>query len=300
MIELNDQPPAKSPRRLQRVVVFAILILLVLTMPLNSFAAKPLMPAVETTTSPSSTPTSAPSPTATPMPTVSPTPTPVPTPEPTPTPEPPSDEYPVIALTFDDGPSNEYTANLLDMLAAEGVKATFFVGNNQIRYGAADLLTRAASEGHEIGNHTYYHRNLHRESAERIREDLTKMNEVIFQLTGQTPTLMRPPGGDYDQQVKTICAELGLSIIGWSWQSSPQDYRHKGDAGYIAQHVVEHAGNGHIVLLHDSYAASVAAVPAMIQGLKARGFRFMTVSELLASTGKGDPVAGQVYNILKD
>lgn len=93
---------------------------------------------------------------------------------------------------------------------------------------------------------------------------------------------------------------MGLAIIFWSWQSSPQDYKHKGNAEYIAKYVVEHAGNGQIVLLHDTYRSSVEAVPAIIQGLKARGFRFMTVSEMLSSTGKGDPVAGQVYKILED
>jgi peptidoglycan/xylan/chitin deacetylase (PgdA/CDA1 family) len=218
-----------------------------------------------------------------------------PTATPTPLPEPPSAKHPAIALTFDDGPSLKDTGKLLDLLAAEDVKVTFFVLGEQIAAGRQSLVKREFDEGHEIAGHTYSHLNLAKASAKTARDELTKTNKLIEQITGQKTTLMRPPLGAFNDTTKSICKDLGLALISWSWQSCPEDWNHRGEPALIANYVISKAANGHIVLLHDTNSTTVEAMPAMIKGLKKRGFRFMTVSELLAYGGKGEPQAGKAY-----
>lgn len=242
------------------------------------------------------------SPSTTQQPTVMTTaiPTPIPTPTAIPTPEPPSVEHPVIALTFDDGPSLRDTGTLLDLLAAEDIRATFFVLGSQVDSGRKELLIREAAEGHEIANHTYSHLTLKGADRQTVEDELTKSNDLIEQITGVKPTLLRPPLGAFDDTTKAVSLELGMSIVSWSWQSCPEDWNHRGEPDLIANFVIENAANGYIILLHDTNSTTVEAMPAMIKGLKERGFRFMTVSELLASKGEGEPAPGAVYYQLEN
>lgn len=268
-----------------------IVTLLILVLTLSS-GCKPVFanPSQSETTSSTTAPTTLPEPTVTP------TPEPSPTPNATPTPLPPSLNDPVIALTFDDGPSLRDTGGLLDLLAAEDVKVTFFVLGNQIASGREDLVRRAWEEGHEIANHSYSHTIFTGESAELVRDELEKTNQLIYDITGEMPSVMRPPTGSYDDQVLAISRDMGLAVVNWSWQSCPEDWNHTDDPEHIADHVIANAANGHIVLLHDTNSATVASMPAMIAGLKERGFRFVTVSELLAWQGEGHPQPGEIYH----
>lgn len=209
--------------------------------------------------------------------------------------EAPSAAHPAIALTFDDGPSMRDTGKLLDLLKAEQVPATFFVLGGQIDAGRHALVQRAASEGHEVGNHTYSHVTLRKLDAARVRSELARTSDLITRVTGKRPTLMRPPTGAYDDTTIAVARDLGLALVNWSYQSCPEDWNHRGDPKYIADYVVSKAANGHIVLLHDTNSSTMDAMPAMIQGLKARGFRFMTVSQLLAYAGAGEPTPGKAY-----
>lgn len=226
-----------------------------------------------------------------------------PTPEPTPVPYdgPPSADHPVIALTFDDGPSLRDTGKLLDLLAEEKVPATFFVLGEQLSSGQQrrDLTLRAFKEGHEIANHGYSHLDLKKAGEKAVRDELSKTSALIEQITGQKPTIMRPPKNLFDDTTKAVCSDLGLSIVSWSWQSCPEDWNHRGEPDVIAQFVIDKAANGHIILLHDTNSTTIEAMPAMIKGLKDKGFRFMTVSQLLSYAGEGEPQPGQVYNQLK-
>lgn len=226
------------------------------------------------------------------------TPTPLPTPEPTPDPAllEPSEDAPVIALTFDDGPSLRDTGKLLDLLKTEEVSATFFVLGGQVEIGREELVKRAYQEGHEIGNHTYSHQILTGLSQSEVRDELKKTSDIIKNIIGEDPTVMRPPTGAWSDEIAAISGELNMSVINWNWQSCPEDWNHHDDPEHIANHVIETAQNGHIVLLHDTNEATVAAMPAMIAGLKERGFRFMTVSQILSHLGEGHPQAGSVYH----
>ena len=215
--------------------------------------------------------------------------------EPDPIVERPSEDNPVIALTFDDGPSLRDTGKLLDLLAQEEVAATFFVLGSQIDMGREDLVKRAWEEGHEIANHGYSHKVLRGIAESEIREELESTSSLIKNITGQQPGLMRPPTGAYDEQVARVSGELGMSVINWDWISCPEDWNHHDNPDHIANHVIETAQNGHIVLLHDTNEATIAAMPEIIKGLKERGFRFMTVSEMLSWLGDEHPAPGKVY-----
>lgn len=224
----------------------------------------------------------------------------VPTPEPTPEPTvlAPSQDAPVIALTFDDGPSLRDTGGLLDLLAAEEVAATFFVLGNQVESGRQALVKRAYDEGHEIGNHSYSHPILTKLELDEVRNELDKSSSIIEAITGARPTIMRPPTGAWNDDIAAICADMGMAIVNWSWQSCPEDWNHHDNPEHIAEHVINTAQNGHIILLHDTNQATIAAMPQMIAGLKERGFRFMTVSQMLRFMGDGQPEAGKVYSAL--
>jgi peptidoglycan/xylan/chitin deacetylase (PgdA/CDA1 family) len=126
-----------------------------------------------------------------------------------------------------------------------------------------------------------------------------RTTELIESIAGVTPTIMRPPTGGYSATTEDVTRELGLVIVNWSWQSCPEDWNHKDDPDHIANFVIENAANGHIVLLHDTNSATLAAVPRMIDGLVEKGFRFMTVSELLSYSSEGMPEPGTVVSKLK-
>lgn len=208
---------------------------------------------------------------------------------------PPSSENPVIALTFDDGPSLRDTGTLLDLLKAEDIKATFFVLGNQIAAGRESFVKRAFAEGHEIGNHTYSHKTVKKLSAGEVRKEFSQANDLIEGITGVKPVIARPPTGAYDDTTIAVSKELGMTLVNWSYQSCPEDWNHRGEPDYIADFVIEKARNGHIVLLHDTNSTTVEAMPKMIKGLKEKGFRFMTVSELLAYGGESEPSKDKVY-----
>lgn len=208
---------------------------------------------------------------------------------------PPSAEHPVIALTFDDGPSAALTPVLLDVLKEKGVHATFFVLGQVTIDADPALLKRMIEEGHEIGNHSYDHAIYTDLTADGIREELSKTNEAIFAATGTYPTIMRPPTGGSNDTVLAISTEMNLACVNWSWESCPEDWLSDHQtAEFISNHVITNARNGHIVLLHDIHQATVDSISAMIDGLVAKGYRFATVSELLDAQPEGKK-AGVLY-----
>lgn len=186
-----------------------------------------------------------------------------------------------IALTFDDGPSGRYTERLLDGLAAREVHATFFLCGYRVEQYPA-LAARIAREGHEIGSHSDRHEFFTHMSAEAVCADLSAAAEKIAAATGVTPTLLRPPGGLYDLDVlaRSVCADAPVIL----WSIDPEDWRDK-QAAVVTSFVTKRAKNGDIILLHDMHASSVEAALAIIDALEARGFVFVTVSELALLAG---------------
>ena len=179
-----------------------------------------------------------------------------------------------IALTFDDGPHPRYTEQLLDGLQERNVVATFFVtGENAQNY--PNIIRREQEEGHLIGNHTYSHIQLTSGNRETFREELVKTNEILENITGEKVSFVRPPYGSWDKSF-----EKELNMFPVLWNIDPLDWCSH-NAECIAAKVVEKAGDGDIILMHDYYDTSVTAALEVVDVLQKRGFQFVTVEEIL-------------------
>jgi len=193
---------------------------------------------------------------------------------------------PVVALTFDDGPHPELTPQLLDILRQQGVRATFYVvGRNVDAY--PEIARRIVAEGHEIANHTYNHPHLTQVGAARLDSEITKTTESIQRATGRRPTNMRPPYGSINARVEqALLGKHGLDVIMWS--VDPLDWKRPG-AEVVRQRLVEGATPGGILLAHDIHPGTIEAMAGTIGDLKAKGYGFATVSQLLALQDRPAP-----------
>ena len=187
----------------------------------------------------------------------------------------------VASITFDDGPNPRATPLILDTLKAEGVKATFFVlGQHAERW--PELVRRMADEGHQLGNHGYWHRKLHRKLPGYVRDDLTRGADAIQRACGVRPRVFRAPHGFRSPWVTPIARSLGERTIGWSlgvWDSA------RPGVDEIVHRALRGVRAGSILLLHDGDGydpdgdrlQTAHALPAIIDGLRGRGFRFETL-----------------------
>jgi peptidoglycan-N-acetylglucosamine deacetylase len=197
---------------------------------------------------------------------------------------------PYIAMTFDDGPSPETTPRLLDILKQRNIKATFFmIGQNAERN--PEIVKRILAEGHEIGNHSWTHPQLAKLSDDRVTEEITKTQNAIKNASGYTPTLLRPPYGSItSRQKEWIENQFGLSVILWS--VDPFDWKRPG-ASVIQQRILAGVSPGAIVLSHDIHKQTVDSMPATLDALAAKGYKFVTVSQLIAmNRPKSSPAPG--------
>ena len=187
-------------------------------------------------------------------------------------------------MTFDDGPHATLTPKLLDMLAARRLKATFFViGQNAVEY--PDIMKRIVREGHELANHSWSHPNLAKMSDEAVRAQMQKTDDAIQAAAGKRTTLMRPPYGSITpRQKQWIHEAFGYRTI--IWDVDPFDWRRPG-AAVIRDRIVGQTQPGSIILVHDIHPGSVEAMPDTFDRLTAKGFKFATVSELLAMAKPG-------------
>ncbi len=197
----------------------------------------------------------------------------------------------LIALTFDDGPHQTNTPKLLDYLEQENVKATFFVLGSRIEYNT-DIVRRIVKDGHQIGSHTYHHKRLTKLSQEELAFEINATNELIYQITNIITNAVRPPYGEYNEDVKSSCQ---MPIINWS--VDPEDWKYR-DADIVFNSVVSKADDGDIILLHDIHKTSVDAVKRIVPHLKEQGFTFVTV-EMLIKARQAEAVNGKVYHKVK-
>lgn len=181
-----------------------------------------------------------------------------------------------VALTFDDGPSLSQTPPILETLVRFGARATFFEEGRHVA-GREALMRQILAAGDEIGNHSYHH------PVDPGQAELSTTQEAIRGATGFTPCLFRPPYGEVDKRVEVAARANGLEMVLWTLDS--EDDRHPG-VGAIRERVVQRTRPGAIVLLHDGghHPETVEALPGIIEGLQARGFRLVTVTELLGGT----------------
>jgi peptidoglycan-N-acetylglucosamine deacetylase len=188
----------------------------------------------------------------------------------------------VIALTFDDGPSSTYTPQILDVLKQHNAKATFFVVGSRV-IEQPDIIKREIVDGHELANHTYNHPNFRGLTEEEIRKELRKTKQTIFDLTGFSPHLFRPPGGFYNETIINAAYQEGYIVVMWSWHQDTYDWKQPGVSN-IVKKVLSNARNGDIILFHDyggDRRQTIEALKQILPELKKRGYQFVTVSEML-------------------
>lgn len=185
----------------------------------------------------------------------------------------------LIALTFDDGPSGQNTARLLDGLKARGVQCTFFLVG-QMAERNPGLVKRAWEDGHEIASHTYDHPQMTKKTDAQIKQQLQKTDAILDKAIGQDFSYMlRPPYGDYNQRTlkasNTPCFYWSMDTYDWKTRNADSVYRE----------FIKQARDGSIALLHDTHATSVTAALRAIDTLQARGYKFVTLSEMFMRRG---------------
>ncbi|WP_433943095.1 polysaccharide deacetylase family protein [Paenibacillus sp. SN-8-1] len=191
-----------------------------------------------------------------------------------------------VALTFDDGPDNRYTPQILDILKDNQVKATFFLVGRQIDKDPS-VVKRIFSEGHEIGNHTVNHPNLNKMEVQQISQEVENNNAKIKKLTGYTPVLFRSPYGNASEQVKEVLKDSHLLLINWSVDT--RDWKETSPEMILAN-LKKEIRPGSIVLQHSfggkKVHNTIAALPEEIKWLKEQGYTLVTVSELIKQENK--------------
>ncbi|MCM1040402.1 MAG: polysaccharide deacetylase family protein [Ruminococcus sp.] len=179
-----------------------------------------------------------------------------------------------IALTFDDGPHPYYTEQLLDGLKERNVCASFFVTGEHAQLHP-DIIKRMSEEGHLIGNHTYSHIQLSERNRETFKNELVKTNDIISGITGEEVNYVRPPYGSWE---KSLESELNMFPV--LWTIDPLDWC-SNDADGITRKILAKAEENSIILMHDSYPATVTAAFRVIDELQKQGYEFVTVDEIL-------------------
>ena len=191
---------------------------------------------------------------------------------------------PLVALTFDDGPTPQFTEEILAILSEKGVRATFFVTGAELERNMAGG-ERLARAGHELGNHSYSHVRMLGCSYAFVRDEIERTDELIRRAGYSGPIQFRSPYGKRFLTLPLYLSRTGRRNI--FWDVEPESYPYvAADADRITEHVLARARPGSIILLHVMYgnrAPSMRAVPRIIDGLRERGYRFVTVSELLAA-----------------
>lgn len=191
-----------------------------------------------------------------------------------------------VALTYDDGPG-PLTDELVEVLQDRDAVATFFALGAQVRE-YPKVAAAVVAAGFEMGSHTTNHVRLTGASAGRVTEEMSSATDTIERVTGQRPTMFRPPYGATDATVASVAASLGQAQI--LWDVDTKDWADR-DSALVAQRAVSGATAGSIVLLHDIHPTTIAATPTIIDGLRAAGFTLVSVRELLGA----QLAAGQTY-----
>ena len=191
----------------------------------------------------------------------------------------------VVALTFDDGPNPPYTDEIVDYLYAQHVPATFFVVGRAVAQHPA-TVRKEVDDGDAVGNHSWDHAHLVLERRAHIAREISMTDAAILHATGVKTRLFRPPFGARDYAVISVARHMGYQVIMWSvplpkdWQSPPP--------AVIRDRVMPFVRDGSIIVLHDGNRGmpgdrshTVAATKLIVQALRAQGYRFVTVPELL-------------------
>ena len=195
----------------------------------------------------------------------------------------------VVAFTFDDGPNETYTPQLLDILARKEVKATFFLLGKHVEKHP-EIVKRIHSEGHEIGNHSFKHSFLPLYTKSYVKRQINSTSALIEKTVGTMPIYFRPPMGLFTPSMLDAISESGMTtVVG---EVYPRDPYNPG-TDKIVERVLNRIKPGSIIILHDSgtfgkvdRSQTIAAVSIIIDRLREQGYRFLTVRELIGLNGR--------------
>lgn len=192
-----------------------------------------------------------------------------------------------IALTFDDGPWPITTFQVLNILRQNNIKATFFwIGRNLKKN--PEIARQVVAEGHAIGNHTWHHWYFHMNSATAAAE-IENTSNLIYDTTGVKTLLFRPPGGFLNNGLVAYARSKNYGIM--MWNSEPGEFRPRNTVTAYVRNVLNLATPGGIILLHDVHPKTVEALPQIITGLRQRGYKFVTIPELLEMQAQNAPTS---------
>lgn len=188
----------------------------------------------------------------------------------------------LVALTFDDGPHKKYTQEILDILHNYHAKATFFVmGGNAKLY--PDLVKKEYISGNEVANHSYTHPNIAHLSDAAIQKELTKCSDTINNIIHVYPIVFRPPYGSTSKHAVQVINNMGIKVVTWTYMINDYDVS-KMTPEIISSSVIKNTRPGAIIVMHDGNGnreKTVKALPVILQNLTAKGYKFVTVAELL-------------------
>ena len=197
---------------------------------------------------------------------------------------------PMVALTYDDGPSPTVTPRILKCLQDNGGRATFFMVGKQV-IKSPDVLKQMVAQGCEVANHTNDHKYISKLSSDGIVSQVSAVNQKVAAVCGVSPVVMRPPGGYVDAHSLSVLGSMGMPAIMWSIDT--RDWQHR-NAQRTINNVLSQVKDGDIILMHDIYDATADAAVVLIPELTARGYQLVTVSELAAA--RGGMSAGHKYS----
>lgn len=179
-----------------------------------------------------------------------------------------------VALTFDDGPDPVYTPMILEGLEKRDVKATFFLLGKQVEL-YPDIVKKMYENGHQLGNHSYSHKQLTKMSEEEVLKEFEKTNELIEQITGVMPEVFRPPFGSLNDSV-----EDRIDMVEVLWDIDPLDWC-TSDVGMVVQRIISKVDDNQIILMHDASQTSVNAALQIVDILQKQGYEFVTVEDII-------------------
>ena len=195
-------------------------------------------------------------------------------------------EKPMVALTFDDGPYDRVTNRIVKVLAKHDSRATFFVVGNRVeRY--ADTMKNAYNKGNQIATHTFDHGDLSKMKKKQIRREFKRAFRVMKKINGENPTMLRPPYGNVNDKMRQT---IRIPMIYWNVDTEDWASRNKDKILSRCKNIKD----GDIVLMHDLYPSTAAAVEKLVPKLRKKGFQLVTVEELFYYKGI-DAKGGKVY-----
>lgn len=185
----------------------------------------------------------------------------------------------MVALTFDDGPDDVVTPQIIDILNDFGVKGSFFFIGSEIEKNR-EIVQKTDASGHLVLNHSYHHNEMTKLTEEEMAKEIETTDKAIEAIIGKKPSILRTPYGDTDERVVKVASEAGHTIVLWSIDTL--DWSHH-DANKTVKNVVENVRNGDIILMHSAsiHGENSKALPILIEELKVSGFELVDLATLL-------------------